>query len=98
MTVAKAAASKLAVKVEDAVKKAERTLKGNNDPSFPKPSVAYLVKKDGTAAHAHVFQVRSDQEGTWYEAFVDALSDDSLFMPRCVAISFQSSSNLPSSS
>lgn len=64
--------------VEDAIKKAEQALKGKYDPSFPKPSVEYLVKKDGTAALAHVFQVRNDQEGTWYEAFVDAQSGDLL--------------------
>ncbi|KAI0069746.1 hypothetical protein K474DRAFT_992389 [Panus rudis PR-1116 ss-1] len=71
------AAAEPSVKVEDAIKTAEDALQGKFDAeNFPAPSTEYVVKQDGSAALAHVFQVRNEEAGTWYEAFVDAHSGE----------------------
>ena len=65
------------VKVAAAIATAEKTLNGKFDKeSFPAPSIEYLAKPDGSAALTYAVQVRNDDEGTWYEAFVDAHSGE----------------------
>ncbi|KAI0634676.1 Fungalysin metallopeptidase-domain-containing protein [Trametes polyzona] len=65
------------VKVEDAIASAEELLKGKHDAeNFPAPTLEWFAKDDGSIALTHVFQVRNEEAGTWYEAFVDAHSGD----------------------
>ncbi|KAI0777812.1 Fungalysin metallopeptidase-domain-containing protein [Trametes elegans] len=73
----KVAPSEPAVKVEDAIATAEAQLSGKHDTeNFPEPTLEYFAKDDGSVALTHVFQVRNEEAGTWYEAFVDAQSGD----------------------
>jgi len=55
---------------EEAIAKAEATLKGKyND--FP-VALEYFAKPDGTAVLAHVVQIQNDATDAWVEAFIDA--------------------------
>jgi hypothetical protein len=58
-----------------AISKAEVELSGeyNGHPT----TIEYLAKDDGSVALTHVVQIQNDQ-GAWYEAFVDAHSGDLL--------------------
>ncbi|EIN12650.1 metalloprotease [Punctularia strigosozonata HHB-11173 SS5] len=68
-------ASKPTLDLQTAIKKAEAALSGtyNGHPT----TVEYLAKDDGSVALTHVIQIQNDQ-GAWYEAFVDAHSGDLL--------------------
>ncbi|KAI0363435.1 hypothetical protein BV20DRAFT_958322 [Pilatotrama ljubarskyi] len=73
----KVASSTPSVSVEDAIASAEELLKGTHDAeNFPEPTLEYFAKDDGSVVLTHVFQVRNEAAGTWYEAFVDAHSGD----------------------
>ena len=58
------------VTLEDAITTAEQALGGkyNQHPA----ALEYLALDDGSAALAHVVQIRDEKTGTWVEAFVDA--------------------------
>ncbi|KAJ7155138.1 Fungalysin metallopeptidase-domain-containing protein [Mycena filopes] len=62
------------VPFEDAVTTAENALAGtyNNHPA----SVKYFAMDDNSAALVHAFQVQNHQTGTWYEAFVNAHTNE----------------------
>ncbi|KAG5637838.1 hypothetical protein H0H81_003043 [Sphagnurus paluster] len=79
----KIAASKPTVDVKSIIPKAEQALDGkyNDHP----PSLEYLVRPDGSASLTHVIQIRNEEAGTWYEAFVDAHSGDILSVTDFVA-------------
>ncbi|KAI0654826.1 Fungalysin metallopeptidase-domain-containing protein [Cubamyces menziesii] len=65
------------VTVEDGIASAEKALNGKYDAeNFPEPTLEYFAKDDGSAVLTHVFQVRNEDAGTWYEAFVDAHTGD----------------------
>ncbi|KAI0646696.1 Fungalysin metallopeptidase-domain-containing protein [Trametes meyenii] len=65
------------VAVADAIAAAEQKLGGAHDAeNFPAPTLEYFAKDDGSVALTHVFQVRNEEAGTWYEAFVDAHSGE----------------------
>ncbi|KAJ7469053.1 Fungalysin metallopeptidase-domain-containing protein [Mycena latifolia] len=68
------AASTPSVSFEDAVTTAEDALGGtyNGHP----PEVQYFAKDDGSVALVHGFQVQNEEAGLWYEAFVDAHSNE----------------------
>ncbi|KAH9912689.1 Fungalysin metallopeptidase-domain-containing protein [Epithele typhae] len=60
-----------------AIASAEDTLAGTFDAEeFPDPALEWVAKDDGSAVLTHVFQVRNEEAGTWYEAFVDAHSGE----------------------
>lgn len=61
------------VPLADAIASAEKQLNGKFDAAnSPVPTLEYVAKSDGSAVLAHVFRVRNETAGTWYEAFVDA--------------------------
>lgn len=65
------------VTVEDAIKAGEEALNGKFvADEFPEPSLEYVAQQDGSLKLAHVLQVRNEEAGTWYEAFVDAHTAD----------------------
>ncbi|KAI0824948.1 Fungalysin metallopeptidase-domain-containing protein [Trametes gibbosa] len=65
------------VQVEDAISSAEKLLSGTHDAeNFPSPTLEWFAKEDGSITLTHVFQVRNEDAGTWYEAFVDAHTGD----------------------
>ncbi|EIW51569.1 uncharacterized protein TRAVEDRAFT_176097 [Trametes versicolor FP-101664 SS1] len=65
------------VAVADAIAAAEELLSGTHDAeNFPEPTLEWFAKEDGSVALTHVFQVRNEEAGTWFEAFVDAHSGD----------------------
>ena len=69
----KVAASTPSVSVEDAIAAAEKQLSGTYDAdNFPEPQLEYFAKDDDSAVLTHSFQVRNEEAGTWFEAFVDA--------------------------
>ncbi|KAJ7703689.1 Fungalysin metallopeptidase-domain-containing protein [Mycena rosella] len=72
-----------AVSFEDAVATAEDALGGtyNGHPA----EVKYFAKEDGSAALVHAFQVQNTESGSWYEAFVDAHSNELLSVVDYVA-------------
>ncbi|KAH8089906.1 Fungalysin metallopeptidase-domain-containing protein [Cristinia sonorae] len=73
----KSASSRPSVPVKDAIATAEHKLNGKFDAeNFPAPSLEYIIKQDGSAVLTHVFQVRSVDGSSWYEAFVDAHSGE----------------------
>ncbi|KAF5344346.1 hypothetical protein D9758_013266 [Tetrapyrgos nigripes] len=66
-----------------AISNAETALSGaKND---VEPGVEYLVQPDGSLALSHVLQVSNKEDGTWYEAFVDAHSGELLSVTDFVA-------------
>src|ERR1700712_2352744 len=77
------ASSTPSISVDTAISKAEDALAGkyNSHPA----SIQYLVKSDGSAALTHVIQIRNEDAGTWYDAFVDAHSGDLLHVTDFVA-------------
>jgi extracellular elastinolytic metalloproteinase len=66
------ASSSATVSVDAAISAAQSALDGkhNNIPT----TLEYLVNADNTASLVHVVQVQNADQGTWYEAFVDAHS------------------------
>ncbi|KAF7335729.1 Extracellular metalloproteinase mep [Mycena venus] len=64
------APSTATVSFEDAVATAENALDGtyNGHPA----AIKYFVQEDNTAVLTHAFQVRNEEAGTWYLAYVDA--------------------------
>ncbi|KAJ7175170.1 Fungalysin metallopeptidase-domain-containing protein [Mycena crocata] len=70
------ASSTPSVAFEDAVAVAEEALGGtyNGHPA----EIKYFAKDDGSAALVHSFQVRNADEGIWYQALVDAHSNELL--------------------
>ncbi|KAJ6522179.1 Fungalysin metallopeptidase-domain-containing protein [Mycena vulgaris] len=65
------------VDLETALSTAENTL-GGSTAGMPTAELKYFAKDDGSAALAHSFQVRDEEDGTWYEALVDAHSGEML--------------------
>ncbi|TFK72841.1 hypothetical protein BDN72DRAFT_926148 [Pluteus cervinus] len=49
------------------------------------PTIEWVARPDGSAALAHVFQLRDDDTNAWMEAFVDAHSGDLLTVTDFVA-------------
>jgi extracellular elastinolytic metalloproteinase len=80
---AKIAPSKPAIAVKQAISTAEGLLGGKyND--WP-ASLEYVLKPDNTAALTHVVQIQNDATGVWYEAFVDAHSNELVSVTDFVA-------------
>ncbi|KAF9008256.1 Fungalysin metallopeptidase-domain-containing protein [Cyathus striatus] len=79
----KIASSTPSITVDAAIAAAEEALDGkyNDWPS----TLEYLARDDGTAALTHVVQIRNEETGTWYEAFVDAHSAEVLSVTDFVA-------------
>ncbi|GLB39398.1 putative fungalysin metallopeptidase (M36) [Lyophyllum shimeji] len=77
------ASSTPSISVDNAIAKAEDALSGryNGRPT----SIQYLVKGDGSAALTHAVQIRNEEAGTWYDAFVDAHSGELLHITDFVA-------------
>ncbi|KAF8056573.1 Fungalysin metallopeptidase-domain-containing protein [Lyophyllum atratum] len=77
------ASSTPSISLDAAIAKAELALDGkyNGHPA----SIQYLVKGDGSAALTHSVQIRNEDAGTWYDAFVDAHSGDLLHVTDFVA-------------
>ncbi|KAF5346158.1 hypothetical protein D9758_009961 [Tetrapyrgos nigripes] len=68
------ASSTPTVSLEDATATAEKALSGtfNQHPA----TLEFLVKDDGSAVLTHVMQIQNEEAGTWFEAFVDAHSNE----------------------
>ncbi|KAI0667554.1 Fungalysin metallopeptidase-domain-containing protein [Trametes maxima] len=62
------------VSLEEATAKAESALGGKYN-EYP-ATLEFVAKKDGSLALTHVVQIRNDENGTWFEAFVDAHSGE----------------------
>ncbi|KAF8624943.1 hypothetical protein AX17_006969 [Amanita inopinata Kibby_2008] len=79
----KIASSKPTVSLEDAIASAEKTVDGkyNSHPT----TLEFLVLQDGSVALTRVIQIKNEQSGTWYEAFVDAHSGKVLSVTDFVA-------------
>ncbi|KAH9930441.1 Fungalysin metallopeptidase-domain-containing protein [Epithele typhae] len=74
------------VPAADAISSAEDALSGAfNAEEFPEPTLEWFAKDDGSIVLTHVFQVRNEEAGTWYEAFVDAHSGDLVSVTDFVA-------------
>ncbi|KAK7045379.1 hypothetical protein VNI00_007628 [Paramarasmius palmivorus] len=71
------------VDVDSAITKAEQALDGKKNEI--EPTLGYLARPDGSVALVHVFQVTNEQDGTYYEAHVDAHSGDVLSVTDFVA-------------
>ncbi|KAF7311373.1 Extracellular metalloproteinase mep [Mycena kentingensis (nom. inval.)] len=72
------------VSLDDAKATAEAAL----DATFldeVEPTLEYLIQPDGSAALVHVFQVRNDEKGLWYNAFVDAKANTLISVTDYVA-------------
>ncbi|KAK7457928.1 hypothetical protein VKT23_010275 [Stygiomarasmius scandens] len=67
-----------------AIAVAEDALVGTQKANI-QPGVEYLVRPDGSVKLSHVVQVSNADEGTWYEAFVDAHSGELLSVTDFVA-------------
>lgn len=65
------------------IPKAEEALEGkyNGHPA----ALEYLARPDGTVSLTHVIQIRNEEAGTWYEAFVDAHSGEILSVTNFVS-------------
>ncbi|KAJ7073496.1 Fungalysin metallopeptidase-domain-containing protein [Mycena belliarum] len=70
--------------LDTAQKKAESML-GGTTAGLPDPELKWFAKEDGTAALAHSFQVKNDEDGAWVEALVDAHSGEMLSIVDYVA-------------
>ncbi|KAJ6536427.1 Fungalysin metallopeptidase-domain-containing protein [Mycena vulgaris] len=64
------ASSTPSIDVNAALASAQTALGGSH--VGPAPELKYFAKEDGSAALVHSFQVRSTEDGTWYEALVNA--------------------------
>ncbi|TFK95304.1 Fungalysin metallopeptidase-domain-containing protein [Pterulicium gracile] len=71
------------ISVEEATIIAEDELSGTF--TGPAARLEYVAQKDGSAALAHVLQIRNEQESTWYEAFVDAHTGELISVVNFVA-------------
>ncbi|KAI0631734.1 Fungalysin metallopeptidase-domain-containing protein [Trametes polyzona] len=71
------------ISVEDTIVKAESLLSGkfNEHP----PSLEFVTKKDGSLALTHIVQIQNDDTGAWFEAFIDAHSDELVHLTDFVA-------------
>ncbi|KAJ7161771.1 Fungalysin metallopeptidase-domain-containing protein [Mycena crocata] len=78
------ASSTPSVSFEDAKKTAEAALDGTFLDEVP-ATVEYFAKDDGSAVLVHVLQVRNEETGTWYNAFVDAHSNELVSITDYVA-------------
>ncbi|KAI0765479.1 Fungalysin metallopeptidase-domain-containing protein [Fomes fomentarius] len=73
----KAAAAEPSISSDEAIATAESKLNGKYDAeNFPEPQLEYFAKDDDSLVLTHSFQVRNEEAGTWYEAFVDAHTGD----------------------
>ncbi|KAF9257246.1 hypothetical protein L218DRAFT_1006364 [Marasmius fiardii PR-910] len=72
-----------AVDVSTVIPKIEASLQGKRNNI--NPTIGYLVLQDGKVALVHVFQVRNQESGTWYEVYADAHSGDLLSVTDFVA-------------
>ncbi|KAJ7631813.1 Fungalysin metallopeptidase-domain-containing protein [Mycena rosella] len=70
--------------LETALGTAEAALGGSNV-GLPAPELKYFAKEDGSAALVHSFQVKNEDDGSWYEALVDAHNGDLLSVVDYVA-------------
>ncbi|TFK32708.1 Fungalysin metallopeptidase-domain-containing protein [Crucibulum laeve] len=77
------ASSKPTVALSDAISTAEKALNGKHNEITP--SLEYFAKEDSSAALTHVIQIRNEEAGTWFEAFVDAHSGDVISVTDFVA-------------
>lgn len=71
---AKIASSTPSVSFDDAKKTAETALDGTYLSEIPS-TIEYFAKDDGSAVLVHALQIRNEEAGTWYNAFVDAHSN-----------------------
>ncbi|KAF9261835.1 hypothetical protein L218DRAFT_988704 [Marasmius fiardii PR-910] len=69
--------------VETVIPKVEAVLQGKTNEI--EPTLEYLALQDGKVALVHVFQVRNETAGTWYEAYADAHSGELLSFTNFVA-------------
>ena len=60
--------------LEDAIAKAETLLNGKFN-EWP-ATLEFVAKQDGTLSLTHVVQIQNDKTGAWFEAFVDAHSNE----------------------
>ncbi|KAJ7463307.1 Fungalysin metallopeptidase-domain-containing protein [Mycena latifolia] len=67
----KVASSTPSVSFDDAKATAEAALDGTYLSEIPS-TLEYFAKDDGSAVLVHALQVRNEEAGTWYTAFVDA--------------------------
>ncbi|KAJ6563293.1 Fungalysin metallopeptidase-domain-containing protein [Mycena vulgaris] len=65
------ASSTPSVSFDDAKATAEAALDGTYLDEIPS-TLEYFVKDDGSAVLVHALQVRNEEAGTWYNAFIDA--------------------------
>ncbi|KAJ7089038.1 Fungalysin metallopeptidase-domain-containing protein [Mycena crocata] len=72
------------VDVQTAFSKAEDVL-GGSAAGLPDAELKWFAKEDGTAALVHSFQVQNADDGTWYEALVDAHSGETVSIVDYVA-------------
>ncbi|ESK94191.1 putative extracellular elastinolytic metalloproteinase precursor [Moniliophthora roreri MCA 2997] len=77
------ASSNPTVKSEDAIATAEQLLEGNHNGA--EPQLQYLARPDGSVALVHAVQVNNEEDGTFFEAYVDAHSGDVLSVNDFVA-------------
>ncbi|KAI0266683.1 Fungalysin metallopeptidase-domain-containing protein [Gloeopeniophorella convolvens] len=79
----KAASSDPTVSLDDAITTAERALGGsfNGHPA----TLEFLAQPDGSAALTHVVQIQNETTGAWFEAFVDAHTNELLSVTDFVA-------------
>lgn len=68
--------SKPTIDVQTIIPKAEQALNGLCIPHTV--GLEYLVRPNGSLSLVHAVQIRNDELGTWYEAFVDAHFGDIL--------------------
>ncbi|TFK97385.1 Fungalysin metallopeptidase-domain-containing protein [Pterulicium gracile] len=71
------------ISVEEATSIAEDELFGTF--TGPAARLEYVAQKDGSAALAHVLQIRNEQESTWYKAFVDTHTGELISVVNFVA-------------
>jgi len=60
------------VSLRDAIATPEKTLDGTYNLNGRPATLEFVVQPCGFAALTHVIQIRNENAGTWYEAFVDA--------------------------
>ncbi|KAJ7165457.1 Fungalysin metallopeptidase-domain-containing protein [Mycena crocata] len=72
------------IDVETAFANAEEIL-GGSSAGMPEAELKWFAKEDGSAALVHSFQVQNADDGTWYEALVDAHNGETLSVVDYVA-------------
>lgn len=77
------ASSTPSVDLQTAIATAEWQLSGTHNGITP--AIEYLAKADGSVALTHVIQIQNEESGAWYEAFVDAHSNELLSVTDFVA-------------